>query len=152
MEIEAFDVKSNLKYAHSVLPEGIYNVKIHKVELRDTRDKTGKYFWLEYVILGPTQQGRLLWDLFNIKNKNLEAEYIGRGQFAQLCKICGINETIQNTNQLIGRSLTVSVMIKVDASWGDKNIIKKRTPLASQGMMIDKSLLDAQVVDENLPF
>lgn len=93
------------------VPAGNYDVQIKSGEVKTTKDGTGKYIAVGYQILGPTHQNRIVFGNFNIQNKSADAERIGRSQLGDLLTAINL-DVIQDTDQLIGKILTIKVKIR----------------------------------------
>jgi hypothetical protein len=101
---------------YSLLPEGWHHAKITKADVRDTKDGTGKLIAVRYDIVGPTQQGRVVFANINLRNRNPEAERIGREQLGGIMRAAGLAR-LDDTDQLIGAELQIKV--KVSPAKGD---------------------------------
>lgn len=102
------------------VPAGTYTVKVVKAELKDSK-AGGKYVNLRLDIIGPTHQGRVLWDKLNIVNHNAGTENSAR---RNLFIIGG--GPVSDTDMLIGREISCSVAVEYsDYSQKEENVIKK---------------------------
>ena len=104
------------------IPIAWYSGNITGAELRNTR-KGGQYISMMYSVTGPSHQGRVIFDNINIVNDNPKAVEIGYETLAKICKAVGLT-VVQDTDQLIGRSLDIKVDIEKSDEYGDKNIVK----------------------------
>lgn len=93
------------------LPAGWYDVNITGAELKDTNDRTGNYINVKYSVTGPTHQGRVVFGMLNLKNKNPKAEEIGRQQLGELMRACGLAR-VTDSDQLIGGRCAIKIAIK----------------------------------------
>jgi len=93
------------------IPDGWYTATVNSAELKDTKDKTGKYIAVGYGITGPAHSGRVVFGNLNIKNRNAEAERIGMQQLGQVMGAIGLVK-VQDTDQFIGGSLSIKVAYK----------------------------------------
>jgi hypothetical protein len=105
------------------LPAGWYQATITSAELKKTKAGTGEYIAIRYDILGPTHQGRVVFGNLNIANPNQKAEEIGRQQLRELMVSIGLN-SVSDTDQLIGGSLSIKLDVKSDEQYGDKNEVR----------------------------
>lgn len=71
------------------IPAGEYPMRVINSEMRDTKAGTGKRLVLEIDITDGPQQGRKLWQGFNLVNPNPQAVEISQRQLAQLCLAVG---------------------------------------------------------------
>ena len=105
------------------LPAGWYQVNIKGAELKDTKAGTGQYIAVQYDVLGPTHQGRVVFGNLNIRNPNPKAEEIGHQQLGELMRSIGL-PSLQDTDQLIGGSLSIKLSIRKSEEYGDSNDVK----------------------------
>ena len=105
------------------LPAGWYTATVASAELRDTKAGNGQYIAVRYDITGPTHQGRVVWGNLNIRNPNPTAEQIGRQQLGELMRAIGLAR-VNDTDQLIGGSLSIKLAIRRDERYGDSNDVK----------------------------
>lgn len=113
------------------LPAGEYQVFVEKCDLCNTKDGTGQYLKLMYRVTSENFANRVVFGNLNIRNKSAEAERIGMQQMRSLLESVGISK-IQDTDQLIGKNLLITVGVKNDPQYGDQNTIKKYKPLQNQ--------------------
>lgn len=105
------------------LPAGWYQANIKGAEVKDTKAGTGNYIAVQYDILGPTHQGRVVFGNLNIKNPNPKAEDIGRQQLGDLMRAIGLT-TVQDTDELIGGQLEIKLAVRKSEEYGDSNDVK----------------------------
>lgn len=97
--------------SYDLIPEGWYNATITKAELNNTKAGTGQKIDMRYDIVGPTQQGRVVFGTVNVRNQSQKAEEIGRQQLGEIMRAVGLAK-IQDTDELVGGSICVRVKIK----------------------------------------
>ena len=105
------------------VPAGWYTVKIVSASVENTKAGTGKYMKVRFDILGPSFQGRVLFTNLNTRNPNPKAEEIGKGQLGDIMRAIGL-QRMTDTDQLIGGSLSVKVVVKDDPTYGPGNEVK----------------------------
>lgn len=120
-----FDL-SSAEDLNAVVPKGNYHAVVVKAELKDTKSGTGQYLNVEFKILNNGQNGRSVFQMFNIKNENPKAVQIGLGQLKELGKAVLTEAEMKNSNpqSFLNKQVEILVDIKSD-NFGDKNIIKK---------------------------
>lgn len=96
---------------YDLIPEGWYTVKITQADVKPTKSGTGDKIDVRYDIMGPTQQGRVIFGSVNIRNQSAQAEQIGRQQLGEIMRAIGL-ERIENTDQMIGGELQLKIKIK----------------------------------------
>lgn len=112
-----------------LLPAGEYDAVIVASELKATTAGTGKYLKLELQILSGKFQNRKLWDQLNLWNPSEQAVQIAKGTLSSICRAVGVL-TPKDSAELHNKPLRVSLKIKKDQQYGDKNVIasyKSRT-------------------------
>lgn len=120
---QEFDVNS-LPVNFDPLPPGWYDVNVTGAELKATKDGTGSYINVKYAVTGPTHQGRVVFGMLNIKNKNPKAEEIGRQQLGELMRACGLAR-VTDSDQLIGGRCAIKLAIRpADGQYEAQNDVK----------------------------
>lgn len=97
--------------SYDLVPEGWYNATITKAELNNTKAGTGQKIDMRYDIVGPTQQGRVVFGTVNVRNQSQKAEEIGRQQLGEIMRAVGLAK-IQDTDELVGAPICIRVKIK----------------------------------------
>lgn len=122
---QPFDVSDLPKPSNdfSPLPAGWYSSTISGAEIKQTKAGTGEYIAIKYSITGPTHQGRVIYGNLNIKNPNPKAEEIGRQQLGDIMRAIGLAR-VDDTDQLIGGSLSIKLEVKSSEQYGDGNEVK----------------------------
>lgn len=110
--------------SYEPLPEGWYNVRISEADVQMTKAGTGRYIKLRLDVIGPTHEGRVLFTNLNINNPNPEAERIGRQQLGDVLRAIGL-AAIEDTDQLVGGTLSVKAVIKAQEGYEPRNEIKR---------------------------
>lgn len=110
------------------VPAGDYLFQIDSTELKDTKDGSGQYVKVSFSIVGPSYQGRKIFQNYNIFNKNEQAERIGRAQLKALTNAVGL-DTLRDTDELIGKSLGAHVTIQPGKNgYSDSNRLSRYSP------------------------
>ena len=94
----------------SPIPEGDYLVEIKTAEIKATKSGTGKYINVRMDVIEGKYTKRVLFSIINIKNDSDVAERIGRSQLGEIMR-CNNIATLQDTDQLIGATMMVRVVI-----------------------------------------
>ena len=90
------------------IPAGWYEAIIIDSEMKETKSGTGEYLQLTLEIVGPTQEGRKLWDRLNLKNQNQVAVDIANRTLADICRAVGVHAP-KTSEELHDRPLMVKV-------------------------------------------
>lgn len=107
----------------SPLPDGWYAVTISEADVKQTKAGTGSYIKMRLDVTGPSHQGRVIFSNLNLRNPNPKAEEIGAQQLGELMRAIGLPR-LEDTDQLIGRSLSVKVTTRSSPEYGDQNEVK----------------------------
>ena len=102
------------------IPAGDYRAKIAEATVKQTKDGTGNYINIRYDIIGPTHEGRVVFDMVTVKNKSQKAEEIGRQNIGSIMGALGL-QSLKDTDQLVGGVCEIKVKIEKDEEYGDKN-------------------------------
>jgi hypothetical protein len=127
---QVFEV-SNLPQADSFnpIPAGRYIASIEKVEIRDTKSGTGSYLNIQWKVTGPKYAGRVIFDTINHRNQSVKAQEIGLRQLSGLLAATGIKR-LEDTDQLIGLSAEIKVVIEESAGFDPSNRVKSYKAIA----------------------
>jgi hypothetical protein len=102
------------------IPEGFYTAVIKNTDVVDTKDKTGKFIYLEAEVSDGPHAGTVIVDRLNVINKNEKAQNIGLGSLKRLCEAINI-EFKQDTQELENTPLKIKVSIKPAEPYTNKN-------------------------------
>jgi hypothetical protein len=105
------------------LPDGWYAVTVSEADVKATKAGTGSYIKLRLDVTGPSHQGRVVFGNINIRNPNPKAEEIGNQQLGELMRAVGLPR-LEDTDQLIGRHLSIKLVTRSSEQYGDQNEIK----------------------------
>lgn len=110
-----------------LLPDGEYLVYCEKCELKTTRDGAGQYLAATFKVHEGEHADRTLPMMYNISNRNPEAERIGHTELTKLCQAIGL-KSVNKTQELEYKFLKITVATKARKDNGeDQNVIKKYT-------------------------
>ena len=115
------------------LPAGWYSATISGAEIKQTKAGTGEYIAVKYSVTGPTHQGRVVFANLNIKNPSQKAEEIGRQELGEIMRAIGLVR-VDDTDQLIGKSLLIKLAVKLSEQHGDGNEVKGFKAVAGGSM------------------
>lgn len=112
------------------VPPGEYTLQVTSAGTKATKDGSGLMVNVEFSIVGPSYQGRKIFERFNIRNRSAEAERIGISQLKGLAIAGGLQSGLRDTDELIGLTVLGQVAIEKDKSgrYDDQNKIKKYKP------------------------
>jgi len=123
---EVQEVESNFE----PMPKGCYSAMITGAEFKAPKKGGADYLQIEYTLI---DNDRKVWDILSIDSTNDTAKNIARSRLKAICKACNLDLVgVSNPEQLLHRSLKITLGIKKDAEYGDKNIVKKVEPSFSE--------------------
>jgi hypothetical protein len=105
------------------IPDGWYDVTVTEATVKSTKAGTGDYLSYRCDVVGPTHQGRVVFGMITLRNPNPKAEDIGNQQMGELCRAIGAAR-LDDSDQLIGKRMTIKVITESSEQYGDKNKIK----------------------------
>lgn len=109
--------------SYGVVPAGEYVVSLAEATIKETKSGDGEYINAKFQIKGPEHEGRFLFQMFNIKNKNAQATQIGLQQLKGFMQAAGFESfVVKNITDLEGAKAKAVVKIKTD-DYGEKNVI-----------------------------
>ena len=127
---------SNVKVqSFEPIPEGDYLVACTNASVKDTKDGSGEYINCEFTVCGSQFDGRKIFQMFNIKNKNVQAVEIGLSQLKGFMLAAGcVDMVLTDVSLLEGRKANAKVKIKLDSQYGDKNTISYFKPASKEAV------------------
>lgn len=111
---EAFDPNSVEPSAPMEdLPPGEYTAEIIEAVLKDTKSNDGgKLIVLSWRVVDPEEfANRRIWQNINWRNKNAQAQEIGRRDLSAVCHAGGVSDHLQDTDQLVG--LVCNIVVRM---------------------------------------
>lgn len=96
---------------YSPIPDGIYEARIERAEMKPTSDGTGKRLLFTFRVCGPSHIGRIVFVGLNVVNKNEKAQTIARRQLAQLLDAVGLPGE-RDMGLLIDKECAISVVVR----------------------------------------
>ena len=108
------------------LPIGEYTVIISASEMKDTKNKEGKYLQLVYDVVDDSEyRGRKLFDRLNLENKNATAKEIAQRALSSICRSVGVMHP-KDSEELHDKPFVVKVGIRPgDENYQPTNTVKE---------------------------
>jgi hypothetical protein len=109
---------------NTTIPEGWYQAEVIGAEVKDTKNKLGKFIQVEYEIIGPTNPHTRISGNINFKNPSEQATRIGLVQLRKLYTALHI-DTIADESALVNGE-TIEIMVKLEKGgdgYDDKNTV-----------------------------
>lgn len=128
--IDADSLPEDEKGSYEPMPAGWYQVRISEADVAITKSGTGQMIKMTLDVIGPSHEGRKVWTNLNIKNDSEVAERIGKQQLGKVMRACNL-PSLNDTDQLIGGTMEVKLVIKQDPEYGDKNEVKDYRAMSS---------------------
>lgn len=114
------------------LPNGWYQGEITKSESRQNKAGTGSYLQLEIKIMGPTHEGRIIWDRLNLNHPKENVVEIAQRTLSSICKATGVL-TVKDSSELHGKPFAIKLKVRAEtADFDASNDVKGYMPLSEQ--------------------
>jgi hypothetical protein len=121
-----------------LLQAGEYVVTCDDATVKETKNGTGEYINCKFAVCQGDKKGRILFNMFNIKNANAKAVEIGLQQLkAFLVASEAPSMNIKSASDLCGLTCIAIVKIKTD-DFGEKNVISYFKKIADAKITVDK--------------
>lgn len=109
----------------NLLTAGDYLFICQKAEVKETKEKTGRYVDCEFVVVSDGAKGRRVWNKFNIENPNDTAVQIGKRDLALFMAAIGL-QSFRSLRELQDKPFCGTVGFAKGASENTEiNVIKK---------------------------
>lgn len=108
---------------YAPIQDGWYRANISIADIKATKDGTGQYINLTYDIVAPTNAGRKVFGMINVRNKSSKAEEIGRQQLGSLMRAIGLAK-VNDTDELLGATLEIKVATEKSEGYEPRNVVK----------------------------
>jgi hypothetical protein len=106
------------------LPVGEYLVIISNSEIKETKQKTGKYLQLTYDVIDGKYKNRKIFDRLNIINPSEDAQTIAQRALSAICHVTGVAHPRQ-TEELHDKPFIVKIGIRpASGEFSESNIVK----------------------------
>ena len=115
---------------YDALPAGVYRIVIEKDEYKETKAGNGMMLSIEYTVLGPTHQGRKLFDNLCLEHPKSQVVQIAQAQLKALAIACGhpTPDRIADTESMHNVPIMAKVTCKKakDPQYGDPQGMENR--------------------------
>ena len=111
------------KVKSSLLPAGVYRMRISKAEMRPSKAGANMLAFTLTVAEPSDYEGRRHYENLNLQHASAQVREIAVQQLKQICLACGITQA-KKPSDLIERECVVSVAIKPDKTGKLRNVIK----------------------------
>lgn len=114
------------------LPAGLYPVEITNAEVKELSKKNGHGLNLEFTVIDGPHAKRKVWQLLCIVHENEQTQQIAQAQLSALCRACGINGVLDDTDMLFQRVLSVRTKIRpAQGDYGPKAEVSGYEPMGA---------------------
>lgn len=93
------------------IPKGAYECLVKKIEMKPTKDDTGRRMIVSLKVLSGEHKGYPLMCGLNIVNKNPTAQEIARRQLAALLEACGMKGE-RDMSKIVGEEVIAHVTVR----------------------------------------
>jgi hypothetical protein len=122
--------------AFAPIPAGWYQASIKVAELKTSTAGDSTYISIQYSILGPAHQGRVVFGMCGVSNNDTEKEKTSRYFLGQLMRACGIQK-LTDTDQLVGANLEIKLKITpANDKYDAKNDVKEYRAIAGSALPV----------------
>jgi len=115
------DVDTEAQSNYEPLPAGEYVAIATDSEMKTNKSNEGQHLNIAFEIIDGEKTGRKVFANYNVVNPNPEAEKIGRGELAALCKAVGVSNP-KDSSELHGKP--VMLVVAIDKKDATRNAIK----------------------------
>jgi hypothetical protein len=105
-----------------LLPPDRYTVEISDAKVKNTKAGDGKYLEVTLTVIDGAFKSRKLWERFNLKNANKQAEEISARELAGLGIACGLT-VFSDSSELLGKMVVATVKIKAKEGQEPENTV-----------------------------
>ncbi len=114
------------------VPAGWYNVSIDHSEMKLTKDQTGQFLEVRYVVLDGQYKGRKVFDRFNLRNNSQQAVEIGYRQLSAVAHAVGVLQ-VADSEMLHNRPLKIKVKLRpAEGQYEASNEVQARKNINEQ--------------------
>lgn len=114
------------------IPAGTYLAHVTESDLKSLKSGNGMGLSLTFVILDGEFVNRRIWTNLNVQHTNATAQQIGQQQLSALCRAVAVPR-LQDTTQLHSKPVKITVKIRKQDGYEDKNEITGYEPAVSNG-------------------
>lgn len=107
------------------IPAGNYNAKVTEAAMRVLKSGKGRALALTFEVLDGQFARRKIWHTLNVEHESTDTRGYAQKDLSILMRCINVPNIEENTlHQLCNKPLKIRVVIKQDATYGDKNEIK----------------------------
>lgn len=111
---QVFNAQNAATFSNTI-PEGDYLAEVIKSELKENKKGTGSYLNWTFRVIDGDHAGFIFYDLMNILHNNPRAQAMGQRKLVELQEACGFSHGIEDTVELHGIPVCVSIVIRPEA-------------------------------------
>lgn len=112
IDFDSSNVEPQKPMESTPLPAGKYIVAVVQSDVKSTKRGDGSYAEFVLEVIDGEYAKRKLWSRITLQNHNQQAVDIGRSQLSALCRAVGHVGKLNDTDELLNRTLIVTVKVK----------------------------------------
>ena len=112
------------KVKSSLLPAGVYRLRISKVETRPSKAGPNMLAFTLLVAEPSDYEGRRVYENINLQHASAQVRQIAQQQLKAICLACGVTQA-KRPSDLVDRECVATVAIKTEKSGELRNNVKK---------------------------
>ena len=112
------------KVKSSLLPAGVYRLRISKVETRASKAGPNMLAFTLVVAEPSDYEGRRVYENINLQHASAQVRQIAQQQLKAICLACGVTQA-KRPSDLVDRECVATVAIKTEKSGELRNNVKK---------------------------
>jgi hypothetical protein len=112
------------KVKSSLLPAGVYRLRISKVETRASKAGPNMLAFTLMVAEPSDYEGRRVYENINLQHASAQVRQIAQQQLKAICLACGVTQA-KRPSDLVDRECVATVAIKTEKSGELRNNVKK---------------------------
>lgn len=127
---------SNAQEQGTPIPAGQYHVSVEKADLADTKTG-GKMIKVQFNIVEGDQEGRKIFNQYNIQNASPQAVQIGLGSLKSMMKAFKHPNPnrLESTAELVGLHGMIRTKIEEDGQYGPQTRVTSYTAVTASGQV-----------------
>lgn len=133
------------------MPPGRYEFEVESMEIKPSA-AGHDYVKAVFSVRSESQNGRKIFENFNLFHPSDQVRAIGNVQFASLCKACGIFEKITDTDDLIGQTFEAETKVAAAKDGYDAQAKIKKYIFDEEKTKPEYQKNDISFEDDETPF
>lgn len=120
------NVQTDERTTYDLIPDGTHTFSCVESKLKTTKGGDGQFIEITLECLDDPYKKRRVWARFNIRNKSMKAESIGKTQLKRFLEAAGRDSSqLSNASELIGTVVKAVIGSEHTPPYSKQNIVKK---------------------------